>query len=655
MLSLLSIYAVSETLSSSQIGLKAFGNSNTGTERYPCFCVITPLFFLIRTFLTRIFSQGVTDPMLYIGMLFSMFAWHVEDHYLYSINYHHCGASKTWYGIPGGAALNFEKVVQEHVYNEDILSADGVDGAFDVLLGKTTLFPPSILLEHSVPVYKAIQNPGEFVITFPRAYHAGFSHGFNCGEAVNFAIGDWFPLGALASRRYAFLNRVPLLPHEELLCKEAVLVFRSYELVNPDYSTTDPVSQHLVKVSFVQLMRFQHRARWCLFRAKLCSDVLTDSHGTILCSQCKRDCYIAHINCSCLLHPVCLRHDVNSLVFPCGGSCTLVLREDLPVLESVAKKFEQDDRVVEELKHSTRNDDLDWLSTFFPIEEDAYHLYCDIEFEPYRCSYTSTDLSRKLEHVSEDHPISIATAENATNMLDTSLSFAASTLCSFQAQGHTNSKVINYDKGISRNTSQYSFSSLAYNGCLKSTQEDHHAPEVVPNVDRCSDDSDSEIFRVKRRSSLKVERRNVNNGMKVDHAKNQFFQFHCSCEIYGDQMELLVSTQGQKRLKKIQSEGQSGKVRPVSYCSSNYWKSDVRLRDTTVSYTRDGPVKGAAIKAKRTASDALVFKQIEHATNGRFQHHSEKMMKELPPVKIAPKRLKVKGPSVCHLGNSWLD
>jgi hypothetical protein len=26
---------------------------------------------------------GVTEPMMYIGMLFSMFAWHVEDHYLY--------------------------------------------------------------------------------------------------------------------------------------------------------------------------------------------------------------------------------------------------------------------------------------------------------------------------------------------------------------------------------------------------------------------------------------------------------------------------------------------------------------------------------------------------------------------------------------------
>ena len=39
---------------------------------------------------------GVTSPMLYIGMLFATFCWHVEDNYLYSINYQHLGASKTW-------------------------------------------------------------------------------------------------------------------------------------------------------------------------------------------------------------------------------------------------------------------------------------------------------------------------------------------------------------------------------------------------------------------------------------------------------------------------------------------------------------------------------------------------------------------------------
>ncbi|CAJ1975318.1 unnamed protein product [Sphenostylis stenocarpa] len=62
-------------------------------------------------------------------------------------------------------ALEFERVVREHVYT-NILSSDGEDGAFDVLLGKITLFPPNILLEHEVPVYKAVQKPGEFIITF---------------------------------------------------------------------------------------------------------------------------------------------------------------------------------------------------------------------------------------------------------------------------------------------------------------------------------------------------------------------------------------------------------------------------------------------------------------------------------------------------------
>src|SRR5262249_4774586 len=41
--------------------------------------------------------------------------------------------------------------------------------------------------------------------------------GFNCGEAVNFAIGDWFQFGALASKRYVRLGMMPILPYEELL------------------------------------------------------------------------------------------------------------------------------------------------------------------------------------------------------------------------------------------------------------------------------------------------------------------------------------------------------------------------------------------------------------------------------------------------------
>jgi histone demethylase JARID1 len=71
-----------------------------------------------------------------------------------------------------------------------------------------------------VKVFRAVQQPGEFIVTFPRAYHGGFSNGFNFGEAVNFATADWFPYGAQCNLRYARLGRPRLLLHEALLLLE---------------------------------------------------------------------------------------------------------------------------------------------------------------------------------------------------------------------------------------------------------------------------------------------------------------------------------------------------------------------------------------------------------------------------------------------------
>ncbi|KAJ8563151.1 hypothetical protein K7X08_031603 [Anisodus acutangulus] len=156
---------------------------------------------------------GVTSPMVYIGMLFSWFAWHVEDHELHSLNYLHTGSPKTWYAVPGDYAFSFEEVIRCHAYGEN---TDRL-AALALLGEKTTLLSPKVLVASGIPCCRLVQNPGEFIVTFPRAYHVGFSHGFNCGEAANFGTPQWLTVAKEAAVRRAAMNYLPMLSHQQLL------------------------------------------------------------------------------------------------------------------------------------------------------------------------------------------------------------------------------------------------------------------------------------------------------------------------------------------------------------------------------------------------------------------------------------------------------
>ncbi|KAL8159864.1 hypothetical protein V2J09_001401 [Rumex salicifolius] len=156
---------------------------------------------------------GVTSPMIYIGMLFSWFAWHVEDHELHSLNYLHIGSSKTWYAVPGENAFSFEEVIHSETFvdNKDTLATLAILGE------KTTIVSPEIFTRRGIPCCRLVQNPGEFVVTFPRAYHIGFSHGFNCGEAANFATPEWLNVAKEAAVRRTVMDHLPMLSHQQLL------------------------------------------------------------------------------------------------------------------------------------------------------------------------------------------------------------------------------------------------------------------------------------------------------------------------------------------------------------------------------------------------------------------------------------------------------
>jgi jumonji domain-containing protein 2 len=143
--------------------------------------------------LIKIEIPGVNTPMIYVGSWRAMFAFHVEDMDLYSINYLHHGDPKSWYSVPPTHRKRFESLAESFFQDE-------YRGCHDFLRHKGKLFSPWKLKENWIPYETAIQFPGEFMVTFPGSYHAGYNHGFNIAEATNFATERWIDIGRHANR-----------------------------------------------------------------------------------------------------------------------------------------------------------------------------------------------------------------------------------------------------------------------------------------------------------------------------------------------------------------------------------------------------------------------------------------------------------------------
>ncbi|XP_023284652.1 lysine-specific demethylase 4A-like [Seriola lalandi dorsalis] len=136
--------------------------------------------------------KGVNTPYLYFGMWKSAFAWHTEDMDLYSINYLHFGEPKSWYVVPPEHGKRLERLAKGFF-------PGNAQGCEAFLRHKMTLISPSILKKYGIPFEKVTQEAGQFIVTFPFGYHAGFNHGFNCAESTNFATQRWIDYGKQAT------------------------------------------------------------------------------------------------------------------------------------------------------------------------------------------------------------------------------------------------------------------------------------------------------------------------------------------------------------------------------------------------------------------------------------------------------------------------
>uniref|UniRef100_A0A8D8Y443 [histone H3]-trimethyl-L-lysine(4) demethylase n=1 Tax=Cacopsylla melanoneura TaxID=428564 RepID=A0A8D8Y443_9HEMI len=240
--------------------------------------------------------SGMKVPWMYVGMCFSTFCWHNEDHWSYSINYLHWGEAKTWYGVPGSSAEHFEEVMYSAV--PELFQSQP-----DLLHQLVTIMNPNIFMNHNVPICRTDQQAGEFVITFPRAYHAGFNQGYNFAEAVNFAPPDWLKIGRECINNYSKLHRFCVFSHDELICKMAI------ELDDLDPKTAAETHYDMLRMVQFEITLRKKLRSWGVREAKRESfELLPDDER--LCSICKTTCFISSLTCKCnnMQKQVCLRH-----------------------------------------------------------------------------------------------------------------------------------------------------------------------------------------------------------------------------------------------------------------------------------------------------------------------------------------------------------
>ncbi|KAB0795904.1 hypothetical protein PPYR_09965 [Photinus pyralis] len=128
--------------------------------------------------------MGVTVPTLHVGMVFSACCWYRDPHSLPWIEYLHTGGNKIWYGIPDSMSELFRsallKLVPNYCRNKSLW-----------LPSDTAMVPPSLLVENKVSLCRVIQEPGQFIVVFPKAFTSSLCTGYVVSESVYFAPINW--------------------------------------------------------------------------------------------------------------------------------------------------------------------------------------------------------------------------------------------------------------------------------------------------------------------------------------------------------------------------------------------------------------------------------------------------------------------------------
>ncbi|CAD8197841.1 unnamed protein product [Paramecium octaurelia] len=273
--------------------------------------------------------SGISVPWLYLGMKYANFCWHKEDLNLNSMNYMHAGAAKTWYAIPPSYSDKFLQYFNKAYENERKQNPR-------LLYDITCQISPVELAENGIPILRTDQQPGELILTLGATYHAGFSHGLNCSEAVNVAPTQWLKEFDRATQEYRMdgnLKKVSF-PLEWLLCKVALMV--------DEIRFTKKSWQKLFE-KFKQMIDQEINNRKCIL--SLYDNVKTiefvnklEKYDRSVCKICSNYMFLSYIFCGKCIKKGCICHQ--SICACAAPQISLYIRYNFEELQAMLATLE---------------------------------------------------------------------------------------------------------------------------------------------------------------------------------------------------------------------------------------------------------------------------------------------------------------------------
>lgn len=210
---------------------------------------------------TDVNDYDLNESRINIGMTFSTENWTCEDHFTNLINFQFFGAVKKWYFIPELEFEKFERLLENiqmkdqlrsNINNKKQVDIDKVinllkkldedvdyevvlktldnlinvdkdvrlnigNEGFANLIGEGAKFnynqefmiTPELLDSFGIRYTTTLQEPGEFIIKFPKTFSSTISFGFNLSEEVNLATKSWLDYALESEKWLAKQNIIP--------------------------------------------------------------------------------------------------------------------------------------------------------------------------------------------------------------------------------------------------------------------------------------------------------------------------------------------------------------------------------------------------------------------------------------------------------------